>query len=319
MWFLLVHAWKKRGGKKPAPKRFSRVKGAVRAAAFLGTTLTVVSLLSARHAQAEMARAGMRLGSDLMPLVHERGDASTVSLNGQKIMMTYHGAETPVSEVLDKAEEACRAGGVKAPHVETAPPKGDPLLKIADFGVMRTGDDRAGLVLCFAKGSMTKESLTEQLQELEKTGDLGSLGKMRYVYARRENNQTAVLAAITEDSFDLKAMDPSREGDAPNTDDGGLPRPRNSVRFLQAQIDGTPYAVRGYRTRASEAEAHADVDKGMAERGFKSVEVELKDGTKATGYLKDGVVVTLSVGKDKSGETLVSLGSLGADDRPRVR
>lgn len=318
MWFFVVHAFRKKARSSSAGKRLARVKGAIRAAAVLGFMLTIASLAAARHAKAELAATGMRIGKDLMPLVRELGDASTVALNGQRIMIKYSGSKTPVREVLDHAEAACREGGVTAPRVDVTAEK-NPLLKLVDFGVMRTGDERQGLVLCFAKGSMSKGELQDQLKELEEHGNLGSLGKMRYVFARQDGEGTAVLAALTEDSFDMNALQPNPEGDSPGSDDPSLPRPRESVRFLTAVVEGTPYAVRGYRTRIAEDVVRAELDAQMLERGFTGVEIETKDGTKSNGYLRDGVVVVLGVAKDKTGETLVSFGSLGSDPRPQLR
>lgn len=232
--------------------------------------------------------------------------------------MKYSGSKTPVREVLHNAEAACREGGVTSPRVD-ATDATNPLAKLVDFGVMRSGDDRQGLVLCFAKGAMTKGELQDQLRELEEHGNLGSLGKMRYVFARQDGEGTAVLAALTDDSFDMRALQPEPEGDSPGSDDPSLPRPRDSVRFLTAEVEGTPYAARGYRTRVAEDVVRRELDAQMIERGFTGVEMETKDGTKANGYLRDGVVVILGVAKDRSGETLVSFGSLGADPKPKLR
>lgn len=327
MFVLLLSAWSK---KKKASKTLERVKGLMRATVVVGVLVTVVSLVAAGRARAEMAQTGMRVGKDLMPLVNVLGGASTISLNGQKIIMKYDGTKLPVKDVLDAAEEACRNGGVRAGTFDPTAPAGaatenakpkdieSAFLRVADLGVMRGGDDREGLVLCFAKGSQTRESLSEQLEELQKNGDLGSLGKMRYVYARKDGEGTAVLAAVTDDSFKLDALRPAPDGaDTEGSDDPTLPRPKSSVRFLSAVIEGTPYATRGYRTTASEDDVRADFDKGMVARGFTTLEIELKDGMKGNAYLKDGVMVTFNASKDKSGATLVSVGSLGADDRSK--
>jgi hypothetical protein len=321
--FILV--WKAWSNKKSASKTLRRIKGAMRALAVVFVLTTLLSVAAARRASAEMAQTGMRVGKDLMPLVGVLGGSSTISLNGQKIVMKYDGSKMPVKEVLDAAEAACRNGGVRAgtldptatPEAQREKPKDaeSALLRITDLGIVRSGDDREGLVLCFAKGSQSRASLTEQLDSLEQTGDLGALGKMRYVYARKEGQGTAVLAAVTDDSFKLDALRPSREGDNEGSDDHTLPRPKDSTRFLSAVLDGTPYAVRGYRTHASEEAVRTEFDAAMFARGFTTLEIETNDGAKSNAYLRDGVMVTLAISKDRNGDTLVSLGSMGADDR----
>ncbi len=314
MFVLLLKAWSK---KRSGSRRLQRVKGVMRAALVLAVMTTAISLIGARRARAELAQVGLRVGKDLMPLVDVLGGASKVSLNGQKILIKYDGSTKPVREVLDAAEAACREGGVRAPSHDTrAKDLETAILRVADFGVMRTGDDREGLVLCFAKGEGTPDDLRTQIDELQKTGDLGSLGKMRYVYARRDGDATAVLAAITDDSFSIGAFEANPETDAPGSDDPALPRPKRSVRFLSAELEGTPYATRGYRTRLPEDEVRADFDRGMVERGFTALAIDAKSGLRTNAYLKDGVMVTFATVKDRSGDTLVSIGSLGADPRP---
>ena len=90
-------------------------------------------------------------------------------------------------------------------------------------------------------------------------------------------------------------------------------------RLEPAVLEGTPYATRGYRTKTSEDAVRQTFEAGMLDRGFTALEAETKDGTKGNAYLKDGVMVMLAVSKDRNGDTLVSVGSMGSDDRHAER
>lgn len=297
-------------------KRFDRFKGVMRAAAVVAFMSFVFTFAGARHARADFAKATVKIGHDLVPLADVLAGATTISLNGQKMMLRYDGSTKKVAEVLDAAEEACRAGDVKAPNVGMS---ADRTLSVSDLGVLRGGDDDEGAVLCFARGADTPEGLLAQLDRFKHTKDLGSLGKMRYVYAKKERGGSVVLAAITDDSFRLDAMNASATADAPGSDDPAIPRPPGSTRIFSAVLEGTPYAARVYRTRASERDVKAAYEGAMLERGFTMTEVKAKSADRpgGIGFERDGVIVILATTKDRDGSLLVSVGSIGAE-RPKL-
>jgi hypothetical protein len=284
---LLLIAW---------PRTRSRAFSLVRLFAFLAFASTLLSLVCARRANAEMTTHAMRVGRDLLPLVRELDGAATVSLNGERITLKYDGTTRSVREVLDAAEESCRLGGVDD-----------------RLGIHRRGDDDEGVVMCFAKGTRTSSSLAEQVTAFADTNDLGAFGKLRYVYARKEaRGGAAALVATTEDSFRLDSLSSDPMTDAAGADDPSLPRPSSSVRFLSAQIEGAAYGTRGYRTRRTPDAVRAEYDAAMLARGFTVVDHTVQ---KTSAYSKDGVLVTLATSIDKNGDTLISLGTMGADDR----
>lgn len=284
-------------------KRFDRFKGVLRAAAVLAFFSLVFTFAGARHARAELARTSTRIGRDLLPIADLLAGGTSLTLNGEKMLLRYDGSTKGVREVLDAAEEACRNGDVK----------GNVMGRLVDMGVLRGGDDEEGVVLCFARGEGTPDSLRAQVERLKQTKDLGSLGKMRYVYAKKERGGSAVLAAITEDSFRLDAFRAGTTGDAPGSDDPALPRPKDGVRAFSAVLEGTPYAARVYRTRANEDDVKATYIAEMAARGFTAIEAKTKDGRASIGFQRDGVMVIVATAKDRDGTLLVSVGTIGVD------
>lgn len=310
---FLFFAWRSRSA------RTTRAFALLRVLAFLTVASTLISLACARRAKAEMATNAVKVGRDLLPIVQELGGAATVSLNGQRVILKYDATTRTVRQVLDSAEETCRQGGVEG-GVRSLTDRDKPFLSLPDLGIVRSGNDDEGLVMCFAKGENTRATLKDQVAALVDTSDLGSLGKLRYVYARTEGKGkgSAALVALTEDSFRLDALDANVVGgeDSPGSDDPSLPRPPSSTRFLSALIEGAPYATRGYRTRLPADEVRATYDGAMLARGFTTVEMPAK---KTSAYSKDGVLVTFATALDKNGDTLVSIGTMGADDHRRTQ
>lgn len=284
---LLFIAWRSR-----------RAASVMRLLAFLTFVSTLLSLACARRANAEMTTHAMRVGRDLLPLVRELDGAATVSLNGERITLEYDGTTRSVRAVLDAAEESCRLGGVDA-----------------QLGIHRRGNDDEGVVMCFARGARSAATLIDQVAAFADTNDLGAFGKLRYVYARREGDGAAALVAATDDSFRLAALSGdarANAADAAGSDDAALPRPRSSVRFLTARIEGTAYAARGYRTHLSAGVVRAEYDEAMLARGFTVVTMPAR---KTSAYAKGGVLVTFATSLDGNGDTLVSIGTMGADVR----
>jgi hypothetical protein len=305
-------------------KRVERLMRYVRAAAVIGVMTSVFLSIGAKKARADFAKTSMGIGRDLMPLADVIGSATKLSLNGQKMLIRYDASAKSVGQVLDAAEDACRLGEVKAPRLnaDSIDPTSaaERALRLADLGVIRGGNDEEGAVLCFAKGAETPDGLLAQLEKFSQTNDLGALGKMRYVYAKKEQKGTAVLAAISDDSFRLDALRSTVSEDAPGSDDPILPRPKDSVRLFSGVLEGTPYASRIYRTHADEEDVKRAFVGGMRERGFRSVTVAPTAGRPgATAFVREGVMVIFGTTRDRDGSVLVTLGTIGADPTRAAR
>jgi hypothetical protein len=106
----------------------------------------------------------------------------------------------------------------------------------------------SGVIACLDTGGrLLLDDMTARLQRFTKTRDLGSLGSLRYVLARRSKNGTTVLALWTDGAAPILGMFPSK-GDAPGRDPEGVPRPDGIRRLLSAHENGLPYAVTVYES-----------------------------------------------------------------------
>jgi hypothetical protein len=151
----------------------------------------------------------------------------------------------------------------------------------------------------------------------QRTHDLGTLGKLRYAYARATpGGQTLVLTAWTEDTFKLDALFP-RDGDAPGADPPELPRPPQAQRLMSIEVARTPFGAYVYRSSAPPRALTDYYDAKMDAKGWTILDPAETTGASGLdhGYMKDGVMFTVSTGRADDGASIISIGEMAA--RPR--
>ncbi|MEO6419170.1 MAG: hypothetical protein ABIP39_07175 [Polyangiaceae bacterium] len=319
---------------KARGSRWSRRFGAARVAVF-ACVLGGFAILSSTHrAKADIGEAAMAIGRDLVPLADVLGNMNDVELNGEHIFMGSATSQQSVKDVLDRFQAHCAEN--PGPFVDvmknlskaTTDEQRGELSKGLDTAgpgageVYRTETDGEGTLLCMTKGAKTEKNLKEAMAAFAKTRDLGSVGKLRYAYARKsKGGGTAVLTAWTEDSFNIDKLAPS-DGSEPAGNDGvEVARPPSAKRVLNAQIVGTPYGVRQYISKESKEKLIAFYDADMAKKGWlkpsikehKDYKPELEPATiGAHLYTKASLqaIVQINAG-DEAGQTSVAICELG--------
>lgn len=117
----------------------------------------------------------------------------------------------------------------------------------------------AGHVACLDMGDASRdlESLADRFVRFTQTGDMGALGGLRYMRARRvldtPGDQTLVLTVWADSPFNLFQMLPADGADAGGSDVPAVPRPRSSQRLLSAWEAGSPSGFVVYRVPAESA------------------------------------------------------------------
>ena len=247
-------------------------------------------------------------------------DVTPVVFNGQKMFLGSSISNDPPGAVLDRYEASCKSNpGQPAAGWKDLDPRATAAdaPAIATTGLMRSGTAEEGTVVCFVKGADTKATTAEAFRSFAETGELGALGRLRYVYAKTtRSGRTHVLTAWTDDRFNLVDMMPEDGKDAPGQDFPELPRVPNSTRALSAYAEGMPYGVNVYRTTDSPSKTLAFYDAQMIERGFHGFDPEFteeKNGGQARAYVKDGVVLTIGTKVQPEG-VFVALGLAGVAD-----
>lgn len=309
-------------------KDMKRVRGGLRAAGYLSLTMLAFSAYSVKVARAEMKQTSLSIGRDMLKFMQQTSAHSVtpISINGQMMYMASSVTDDPVEDVLDRYDAACKKDPGQ-PHLgwKDVPMQDsgrgvtrDNAPELVSKGVMRTGNGgQDGSVLCFMRGDNTKPSTQEAWTSFMQTGELGALGKARYVYAKKSGNgRTFVLTAWTESKFNLNDMMPTEGVDAPGQDFPEIPRVPNSFRALSAHAEGLPYGINVYKTTDGPQQTLAFYDKAMVSAGWRGVDPELDPKTEGYGrnYLKDGVVLTVGINVAKEGNFVaLGLAGVGAD------
>jgi len=307
------------------PQKMKHLRGLVRAFAYLAVTMLVFSAWSIRSARAEMQNRTIVLGREMLLLANaSQHDVTPIVFNEQKMFLGSSISNDAPSAVLDRYEAHCKAspGQPAAGWKDIDPRAAASAPEIATTGLMRSGSAEEGTVICFVKGADTKATASEAFRSFAETGELGALGRLRYVYAKAtKSGRTHVLTAWTDDRFNLVDMMPEEGKDAPGQDFPELPRVPNSTRALSAYAEGMPYGVNVYKTTDAPGTTLAFYDAQMIARGFHGFDPELteeKNGGQGRAYVKDGVVLTIGTKVQPEG-VFVALGLAGVADHGSPR
>jgi hypothetical protein len=298
--------------------------GAVRVGAYFGVVAAVGAVLVAGRARAAVGDAALEVGRELARL-DATGPVSRVRLNGELVNVSSAMLDESPKQVLDRFEAECRAHagtlGEELAHLAETAGKPPSTAGGAAVGVVRKDAGDRGVVACLARDDDASIASTIRgARELLATGDLAKLGRLRYVVAERTRGatRTHVVGAWTDGSFDVRALLPRHDADAPGGDSIAAPRPEGSRRLLAASVEGAPYGVRIYETGGDAGDVLARYDRDAAARGWiaePSVATELaKQGQTAHAYAQRGadlVVVATKAPRDAT-KVIVSVVEMGA-------
>ncbi len=300
-----------------------RVHGALRVIAYGTVVCAGLAAYSYRSAKADIGKSSMQIGRDLAGALDGSAETTEVRLNGESVFVASAVTSDSVTDVLDRFEKHCNANpgalGQAWTQLSKVDTKGDlakeTKLPISSLGVVRHEGRREGIVLCLIKGSETPRTFSEATRAFSYTHDLGTLGKLRYVYAKGSPQSTLVLTVWTEDRFQLDVIFP-RHGEAPGKDPEGMPRPPESRRLMSIDVPNTPFGTHVYRSTSTPDQIVTFYDKVMDDKGWTIIDPPDSHGL-GHAYMKGGVQYVVGTGRDETGGTVVSIGELAA--RPRKK
>lgn len=212
--------------------------------------LSVVSVFVVlRSAHARAGESLLLLGSQLSRIVgsQQATPAGRLVINGMGLEHQSFTTPREVNIVLDQVSDYCaNHGGFSLPELARVPSVASAKRGLLD-GVLRYDTGNVGTLVCLdTNGKLGAAELVTRLQRFAQTGDLASIGRLRYVFARREKSVTSVLVFWSNETAPLLKLFP-KTGDAPGTDLPEIPRPSEATRLLAAAEDGQPYSLRIYR------------------------------------------------------------------------
>lgn len=308
--------------------RSKHARGLLRAGGYLAVLSLGLGAFQMRAAHAEVRNRTVELGRQMYDLAHaSQHDVNKLTINGQPLWVGSSLAKDSVTDVLDRYEGTCEKNLAQPTEnwrelAQKIDEKKEQRPALAGSGVMRGGGSEEGTVICFTKGESSKPTVREAFKSFVDTGELGALGNLRYVYARKsDQGRTVVLTAWTDDKFNLTEIIPKDGAEAKGVDFPGLPRPPEANRLMSAQVEGTPFGVNVYRTQQTPAAVVGFYDAEMTKRGWAGFDPEIKMQRALRGeddkagvigrlYERDGVVLTLAAHADQ-GATIASLGLAG--------
>ena len=109
-----------------------------------------------------------------------------------------------------------------------------------------------------------------------------------------------------------KKIAPKDGSEPAGADSKDIPRPPESKRVMSAEVANTPFAARIYRSGQEPHAIMSFYDVEMDSRGWLIIDPKEAEG-QHRAYMKDGVQIIVSTGKDDTG-TIVSIGELAAVD-----
>jgi hypothetical protein len=246
---------------------------------------TVIVALSAwwkvRQVSAELSERALSIGRTMESWRDPAAGTSTIRLNGARITITSVSSDDSVADILDRFTRMCaRNSGGMHEELHALIARGAQIPEhVADrFGVFRTQDgERQGTAACFARDADDGMSdLLERVSKLADTGDLATLGQLRYVFAhRREGSSTThVLTLISQESLPIEQVFPA-SGDVLGPDLVPGVRPEQARRVISAELEGTTQRAVIYEARVSADAALAAYDTELPARGYQRGDLSL--------------------------------------------
>ncbi|MEO7038057.1 MAG: hypothetical protein ABI548_29080 [Polyangiaceae bacterium] len=173
-------------------------------------------------------------------------------------------------------------------------------------GAFREESATGGFVACLdTGGALGPAELARRIHAFARTGELGDLGELRYVLARREGDSTTALVLWTEGEFPLLRMFPDH-GDAPGIDPLGIPRPGHAERLLSAAERDAPYSLTLYRVSSEPAAALGDYLEELKRAGW-----SVRPGRKANTAVAQRAGRTVLIGADGASPQSATLSLFG--------
>ena len=302
------------GAPSALPRGASRLRRAMRGV-LLAAALAVASVAWLAWTARVKARDALQSAGELMLRYAgaEHIDAPReLVVNGLALHVLSGVSAKPLGTVLDFFEARCKQVGggfdrkiARLLQAHGAAPLPAPIMR---GGTLREDDEHNGYLACLdlATDQLATSELIPRLQAFAKSGDIANVGDLRFVWARRDLQQTSYVALWTEGPVPLPVAFPE-QGDAPGVDLPSLPRPERSVRVLSAwQRDAAPSLV-SYRSETTLDELETSYRRQLSSLGLSVHAGDRQDGVRWL-RVEAAEQTTLAVlSQDERGHGLVML------------
>jgi hypothetical protein len=296
----------------------------------LGLAWCWVDHVSAQIGESSLA-LGERLAQSLGAVVSE---PQALVVNGQNVWVASKTTPLSVSEALDRFDAHCVStsqalgAGLDGLELESGAPGPRQSSLAGQRWLIRRGElpGKGGQLVCLAPTEPLTGflDLGERLGTFFETGELGSIGELRYVRATpRAEGGSHVITVWSAGAFNLLDALP-HDGDVPGDDPDRAPRPPESTRLLSARVPDRGFAVYSYASNRSAAELLQFYAAEMTKVGWAPLDAERfvpeieALSTSARAYFMGDAMTLVVVDDDpeaapaRAAITLVQAGSLQA-------
>jgi hypothetical protein len=225
------------------------IRPMLRLTAFLAVTMGVLMYLDYRAARASVVDHLLGIGSRMAPYLDDgRGTEAPrqLRINGVRMYVATGHTDHPPGFVRKWYADRYAAKGdglddlTRQLRARGALPPSAPSLNQLAFG----NDQKGGVAALDYGDKLSLTSLKERLKRFTKSGDLGSIGRLRYVYYEKTGaGGTRFLTAWTDEKFQVADLLPTENKDAEGFDLDGVPRFPGTVRVLSSEERGMPQRV----------------------------------------------------------------------------
>ncbi len=220
-----------------------------------------------KYGVAKAGETSLNFGRELFELRDLLNQGQKVELNGETMYFTAQGTDQSMDVVMARMTDYCDGHPSSVDPLFGKAPKG---LGAAGMGVVKRFGDNDGVVSCLARSEASPVGVGPALEAFAKTGNLGELGMMRFVYVRKPESGVGsqVMAAWTNQQFDLNAFMIPEKGDSRGSDPLFAPRPPDAVRRFSARLQNGAYGATVFRTSHTPDEINAFYEKELVKGGF---------------------------------------------------
>lgn len=270
----------------------------LRICAFIGVVGAISGWLLVRTARAKVTQAMLDVGPHLMRYRNsEHGSKPRPMLfNGETLMLATTHTHDDLSKVLNHYEDECRGMVKQTAHALTDAKWRSIPNHRAFFEPLKLEKSDKGIVACLETPSsiQTAKDFIDRLGDVERSGDIGQLARLRYVYAEKTVSGSFIVSLWTGEHLNLKRMFQTDQ-DAPGNDMIDIPRPEHARRMLDFGEAGHSEHLLVYETQQTKDTLRRFYDRVMKGFGWEALnQAETHDTMDAQTFTRDGILAVVS-------------------------
>lgn len=300
--------------------RRPRLRASLRVTAYAAVLVTLGAWLTARSVSASVSEKALALGRSLSDWHGAVGSSTTVSLNGEEVTVSSFRSSQSLDALFRAFALLCEREVSDAPRelvAEAAKQSGKPVE--APAGVFRLGGGNTeGALVCFS-GATELPTLAGKIRQFTQSGDLATIGQLRYLFAKRSGDRTQGLLLSSSGSLRLAKLFPEGEAEGRDLIDGA--RPRGSTRLLALCAQGADHGLTIHRSPEPVSAALASYEMQLERAGYRVERLPdfpADDAGRLAVRMATGDAGAFMVSAGNSdGTTLVSTVLLGSMDASR--